>query len=295
MFIDNSPSIYFVLPTTIGICTSVILLIIFLKTNKHRDVSLRGYAKSYGLCVAINLAVLVVTFLVPILYYVYYIIMFAPLMFFSFMLNKRLIQETRLPIRFISLIYKVIATFLIWFIISFPFSMLGIAEIKEMPAKHAEKQEILKFKDEVMNFETYADLTPFGLGLYKQQNKGDKYLWDVTQPSNFATVIDGFYTVYEREYNRRDDEGWDDYWDHSNKGKDVTYDVLLYEGTYIIVAPLWDNPGRWGLVYLCKDIDKDADLFDIEVKDTKTLENLKELATESFSRRELSEKLGKAY
>lgn len=217
-------------------------------------------------------------------------------MYFSFMLNKKIITDTRLRYSTINFIYKLIITFLIWFVAFFPFSLLGIMKIANLPAEIEKKQEILQTQEEISNLETYADLTPFGLGIYKLRNEGDKYLWDITKPEDHVIDYDGISMVYDSLINRRYDKTWDNSYDNSNKGKDVLYDVLFYNGTYIIITPLWDKPGTlyyWGYIYLCKDISKDADLFELGITDPKIVEKLKELPVEKLSRKELAEKLGK--
>jgi hypothetical protein len=164
-----------------------------------------------------------------------------------------------------------------------------------IPEKSAEKQVILQLKKEISNSETFADLTPFGLGIYKLQNKGDKYLWDITKPEATVITYDGVKMVYENLINRKDDETWDNTWGNSNEGKDVQYDVLFYKGTYIIITPLWDKPGTsyyWGSIYLCKDLDKDSDLFEMGILDPKVVDKLRELPGQKISRKERSYLLG---
>lgn len=266
------------------------------KSNKLSSLGLCGYAIGYVICVAISVSVLIITYLVPILWLFCYITIFVPFMFFSFMLNKKLITDTRLCNSIISFLYKLIATLLIWFIAFFPFSWFGITEIANIPAKNAEKQVVLQFQKEISNSETFTDLTPFGLGVYKLRNKGDKYLWDITKPEATAITYDGVKMVYDNLINRKDDETWDNTWGNSNKGKDVQYDVLFYKETYIIITPLWDKPGTlhyWGSIYLCKNLDKDSDLFEMGILDPKVVDKLRELPGQKLSRKELSEKLGK--
>lgn len=266
------------------------------KSNKLSSLHLLSYAIGYGICVAISISVLITTYLVPILWIICYITIFVPFMFFSFMLNKKLITDTRLCNSIISFLYKLIATLLIWFIAFFPFSWLAITEIANIPAKNAEKQVDLQFEKEISNSETFADLTPFGLGIYKLQNKGDKYLWDITKPEATVITYDGVRMVYDNLINRKDDETWDNTWGNSNKGKDVQYDVLFYKGTYIIVTPLRDKPGTlyyWGNIYLCKGLDKDSDLFEMGIIDPKVVDKLRELPGQKLSRKELAEKLHK--
>ena len=177
-------------------------------------------------------------------------------------------------------------------------SIWGFTFIKEAPARHTRNQEISQLKEEILSFETYADLTPFGLGLYKLGQEGDKYLWDITKPENHVIAFDGVSMVYETHFNRRNEESWDNAWDYSNMGKDVMYDIIFYDGIYIIITPIRENPDAtsyWGYVYLCKKIDKNVDLFDIDRLDLKVVEKLRELPGEKISRKELSEKLGKTF
>lgn len=174
----------------------------------------------------------------------------------------------------------------------------GVAAIRGYVENRGRNQEILQMQDAIKNYETYADLTPFGLGLYKLQYEGDKHLWDITKPEDYVIEFEGVEMVFEHHYNRKDEESWDNDWKNSNKGKDVTYDVYFYEDTYLIVTPLWDEPGTlyyWGYVYLCKDISENADLFNIGIHDPKLVENFKMLPVVKMSRKELSEKLGKAF
>ncbi len=288
---------FILLPIAIAICVSVLLLKARQKANEKGSLNLRSYATGYGICVAISISVLITTFIVPILFIACYIIIFVPFMYFSFMLNRKIIKDTRLRNSIANFMYKLIATLLIWFIAFFPFSLLGIIEMVNLPAEIAKNQEILKLREEILNCETYADLTPFGLGIYKLQNEGDRYLWDITKPDDYVNYYDGD-MVYEYHINRKDDESWDNTWGNSNKGKDVLYDVYFYEGTYIIVTPLWEKPGAlyyWGYVYLCKDIDKDVDLFDVGILDPKVVEKLRELPGEKISRKDLAAKLGKTF
>jgi len=297
MTFENNIFLSFIfVPIAIGIFVSVLLLIALSNKNKTGNLSMRSYVIGYGVCVAINVSVLIITMgflLLPC-----YIIMFGPLMIFSFMLNKKLIIDKRLRNPFINLIYKIIVTLLIWFMAFFPFPLFGITKIANLPAEIAKNREILQFQEEISNFETYADLTPFGLGVYKLREKGDRLLWDVTKPKDYVINDDGIYMVYGNHYNRRDEETWDNSWGNSNMGKDVLYDVLFYEGTYIIITPLWEKPGTlnyWGYIYLCKDINKDADLFDVGILDPQVVEKLRELPGEKFSRKKLAEKLGKTF
>jgi len=132
----------------------------------------------------------------------------------------------------------------------------------------------------------------------KLRNEGDLRLWDITKPESHVINYDGVYLVYGSHINRRDDNTWDNAYGNSNIGKDVLYDVILYEGTYIIITPLWEKPGTlyyWGYIYLCKAIDKDADFFAVGILDPEVVEKIRELPSERLSRRELAEKLGKAY
>ena len=281
----------------IEILVSAVLLKAFLKSKGELSKNLSSFAIGYGVCVAICIFIWFMTIILPVLWFICYSILFVPLMFFSFMLNRRILQ-TKTRHFFVNFAYKVIATFLIWFLAFFPFSLIGITEIINMPAKNAIKREILKFQEEVLGYETYADLTPFGLGIYKLHQKGDIYLWDVTKPKDHVIHSNGFYLVFEHHLNRKNNESWDDSWGNSNRGKDVMYDVFYYNGTYLIVTPIWERHGTlyyWGYIYLCKEIDENADLFDIGILDPDVVESLKELPGEKLSRKELAEKLNKAY
>lgn len=177
-------------------------------------------------------------------------------------------------------------------------TIVGIVTAINLPATIARNQEISQAREEIINYETYADLTPFGLGVYKLRCEGDKHLWDVTKPSKTVIFYDGAEMVFDVCYNRKDEASWDNWWGNSNKGQDVTYDVIFYEDTYIIIPPVWDQRGTlyyWGIIYLCKDLNENADLFDIGISDKKVFDKLRELPGEKYSRLELSEKLGKEY
>jgi hypothetical protein len=90
------------------------------------------------------------------------------------MLNKKLIIEVKFGNQYFSIINKSIATILIWFVAFFPLSYLGVMEIISMPEKNAHKREVLRLQEEIENYSTYADLSPFGLGIFKLENKGDR-------------------------------------------------------------------------------------------------------------------------
>ncbi|MGE5580825.1 MAG: hypothetical protein ACM3WU_12415 [Bacillota bacterium] len=283
-------------PIVIGICVSILLLIVQKKSNKNNSLNLSSYLTGYGICVAINIAVLVVT--MGFLFLPCFIITFGPLVYFSFMINKKIVLDTKLRNPIINFSCKFIISLLIWFTAFFPFSLWGLKEIIDIPANMAKNQEIIQLKEGISSYETYADLTPFGLGFYKLQKEGDRYLWDITKPEDHIVDYDGVYMVFENHFNRKDDESWDNAWGNSNKGKDVLYDVYSYEGTFIIVTPLWEKPGvnyYWGFIYLCKDINKGVDLFEIGIPDPKVVEKFRELPGEKLSRKELAVKLGKAF
>ncbi|MEM1485867.1 hypothetical protein V6615_13495 [Oscillospiraceae bacterium PP1C4] len=278
------------IPIAIGVCA----LLIVLSQERKKDPSLLSYVIGYGICVSINVLVLIVTMgflLLPC-----YIITFGPLMIFSFKLNKKLIKGAGPHNTFISFICKILIPLLIWFMAFFPFSLWAIKEIIDIPAKNAVQQEVAQFQEEILNSKTYVDLTQFGLGIYKLQNEGDIYLWDITKPTDYVTNFEGVYQVYESHFNRKDEANWDNAWGNSNQGKDILYDVYFYDDTYIIVTPLREKPVNsyyWGYIYLCKDIKKNVDLFDVGILDPEVVEKLRELPGEKLSRKELSEKLGK--
>jgi len=278
-----------------GVFVSALLLIIF-KEKIKSGFSLRNCAVGFGICTISNIMLLILT--MGFISGYFYFIIFIPLMYFSFMLNKKLIKEKRLKNSITTFVYKITATLLIWFLAFFPFSLLGLMEIVDMPARNARNQEIQQLRDEILGYETFADLTPFGLGVYKLRCEGDGLLWDITKPEEHVFNHNGVDLVYKNHYNRRYEETWDNAWGNSNKGKNVMYDVLLYEGTYLIITPLWDEPGGmyyWGYIYLCKNIDKDVDLFDIGILDPEIVKKLRELPGEQISRMELAELLGKEY
>lgn len=293
---DSFFAMLILVPAIMGICVFALLMIVRKKTGEKRNSKSGGYLTGYVICVAINVFVLVISMgflLLPC-----FIMTFGPLVFFSFKINRRIILDTKIHIKVFSFMYKFIATFVIWFIALFPFSLRGIESIIFIPFNIAKNLEIKQLQEEISAYETYADLTPFGLGIYKLKSEGDKNLWDITKPEDYVIEYDGVDIVYENHINRREEQNWDNDWSNSNKGKDVLYDVYFYEGTYIIVTPLWEKPGTlyyWGYIYLCKDIARDVDLFDIGILDPKVVENLSELPGEKLSRKELSEKLGKEF
>jgi len=176
-----------------------------------------------------------------------------------------------------------------------PIAVIGTIVV---PATIARNQEISQLQKEIKNYETYADLTAFGLGIYKLKDTGDRHLWDITKPEKIVINYDGVDMVFDVHYNRKDDTTWDNAWGSSNEGIDVTCDVILYQGTYIIIPPLWEQHGvlyYWGYIYLCKDINENADLFDIGILDKNVVNKLLQLPGEKMSRKELSEKLGKTF
>jgi len=166
MFFRDSVFLSFILtPAIIGICLTVLLLITIRRANNKHNLRLRSYAQGFGVCVATNIMILIVSmgFLgVP-----SYIIICGPLFICSFMLSKKLIQDTKTRYFYVNLLYKSITIIMIWFMAFFPFSLLGLIEMKNIPANNARNQEIRQFKEEIIGSETFADLTPFGLGIYK--------------------------------------------------------------------------------------------------------------------------------
>ncbi len=137
------------------------------------------YGLGYGICVGSSLVVLLITVLFPILWGAFFSLILVPIVFFSFMLNKKVLQSTRIKNKYINFTYKLIASFLIWFIAFFPLSLLGIFWILETPDRYVEKQQIKHQKEEILEYETYTDLTEFGLGEYKLGNKGDEYGYSI--------------------------------------------------------------------------------------------------------------------
>ena len=295
-YINNVFSSLILVSAVIGVALSVLLLIVLQKANKISSLRLRSYAMGFGVCAIINIFILVKSY--GYLGVPSFIALCGPLAIFGFLLTKKLLKDVKLSNSFINFIFKSITIVFIWFMAFFPFSLFGVKAVANLPAEIAKKQEILQIQDEILNYETFADLTPFGLGIYKLQNEGGRYLWDITKPEKTVINFDGVEMVYEHHVNRRDEETWDNSWGNSNVGKDVLYDVIFYEGTYIIITPLWEKHGGlyyWGYIYLCKTIDKDADLFEIGILNTKVVEKLQELHGEKISRKELAEKLGKTF
>lgn len=123
-------------------------------------------------------------------------------------------------------------------------------------------------KEQILESETYADLTEFGE--YKLVNKGDEYLWDITKHKDYiGSSDDGKYTIYA---------------------------VVFYDETYIIIPPIWEKSYTsyyGGMIYLCKDINPEEDLFEIGILETEVVDRLLELPSEQYTRKELSEMLGK--
>ncbi len=293
---DTTIYVLYVVPALIGICVSALLLVIRKEMNEKSTLNLRSYVIGYFICIALNIFVLIITmgfFFVPC-----FIITFGPLVFFSYMINKQVVKDAKFRNVGLKFIYKIVVSMLIWFIAFFPFSLWGVKVIVDIPKNIARNKEIVQLQDKISSYETYADLTSFDLGLYKLQNKSDKYLWDITKPKDYVIDYDGVDMVFENHYNCKDNESWDDSWGNSNKGKDVIYDVYFHEGTFIIVTPLWEKPGTlyyWGYIYLCKNIVKNADMFAIGVTDPAVVGKLRKLPGEKLTRKELSEKLGKIF
>lgn len=293
----SSDSSIFFMPIAIGLGVALVFFIVLYATTKTSKLSLRGSAIGYSVCVALSVSVMIIPFVGGMIFPFFYIVIFIPFMFFSFVLNKKMMQNTKLRNTMVNFLFKAGVSILIWFIAFFPFSLFGIIEIINIPANSAIKREITQVKSKIAESEIYADLTPFGLGLYKL-NEDNKFLWDITKPKEYIGKYDGVDMVYEYSVNSKEDDAWDNTWGNSNVGKDVAYDVILYEDTYIIITPLWEKPGSryyWGYIYLCKNIDKDSDLFEIGILDPLVVKKLRELPGERIYRKELAEKLGKAY
>ena len=174
---------------------------------------------------------------------------------------------------------------------------VGIISAVGASAGNAKEREIAQQQKEISSYETFADLRPFGLGLYKLRCEGDNLLFDVTKPKKTVTEYRGASMVYEYYINRKENESWDDFRGNSNVGKDVLYDVYFYEDTYIIVTPLWDPPSSLycGYIYMCKSLAKGVDLFNVGIPDPQVAEKLRELYGEQISRQELAALLGKEF
>jgi hypothetical protein len=290
----NAYIVFFLIPIIIGICMTVLILIVLIKANNKSKLSLRNYATGFGACVAANIFAIVIS--MGYLGAYSYIILCGPLMIFGFMLTKELINDKRSRNLFIRLFYKSIAIILIWFMAFFPFSLFGVAEIISIPTKNAVKQEVLQLQEEILNSETYADLTPFGLGIYKLQDEGSPllgspFLWDITQLEDGNTRYGDTRIIYGTSRNLKSEETWDDL----NRGTDVLYEVYQYEGIYIIIIPdkyyTYDTPRFY--INICKDLSNNADLFQVVVYNQETITKLRELPGEKIPRRELIERLGK--
>jgi len=177
-----------------------------------------------------------------------------------------------------------------------------VTEVINMPIKRAaqktETQEIVKIRQEMSNTETYADLTPFGLGMYKLRNKGDRHLWDVTKPSDEVTYsVFGEPMMYDVYLFNRRPEYRGNLTQRSVDEDELMYYVAFYEGTYIILEPVWSwNESKYylGYLYLCKELGTDTDLYGLRVtnRDREAIEKLLELPGEWFTKTELTELLG---
>jgi len=261
------------------------------KKNKKRRLLIS--AIGFGCCAAVNLAVFAFTwFVLPVLsmlYILVYAVLFIPFMIFSAMLTWNLLKKTKLQNRALSIAYKITAFLLIWFIAFFPFSMFGLQNISSLPGFIAKEQEASLFKEEIINSETYADLSAFGLGVYKRINEGDERIWDITQPINFPSRISNGTIIVYASYSVSEDRS--SLTVGSDKGKDLMYDVCLYEGIYIII-PLSDS--GFNYFYLCKGLDKDSELFYLSGNkiSSKAMEELRKLPGKRYSRKEIAEKLG---
>ncbi len=280
----------------VGLTLSFALLPVLLKKNKTGNLNIQDCKRGYGICVLIHFLMLAGTLSVPFIFVYLYVVIFLPYMFFSFMLNTKLLKQAKPRKLFVNVIYKTTITLVIWFVSLFPFSLIALNSIKNIPAQNAYKNEITMLQNEIKTYETYADLTSLGLGHYKLQHEGAPHLWDITKPEKTVITYDGVMMVYEHLFNRNDEESWDNAWNNSNVGKDVEYDVFFYEGTYLIVTPLWDKPGVLyyrGYIYICKELSPNCDLFDIGITDLQMIEKILQLPGEKMSRAELSELLGK--
>ena len=295
-FSDFSFESQILMLAVIDICVSAFLLMLLKKPSKNNGLRILFCVVGYVVCVAFNIFILIILW--GFLSNHSFALTLGPLIIFSFIMNKELVKKVKLPNSIANFVCKAAISLLIWFVALFPFSWFGVMEIANIPKKMADNRELLQLQEEMLDYETYADLTPFGLGIYKQENEGDRYLWDITKPEERLHEFGGVKMVYENHFNCRDNESWDNTWNNSNAGKDVTYDVVFYDGTYIIITPLWEKSGSgyaWGHMYLCKSIEKDVDLFDIPIMDKAVVEKLLELPFETFSRKELAEKLGKTF
>ena len=282
--------VFILVPTVIAVCVWF-LLWRKLWNKPDGDLPLRDYALGYGGFVVLNVGVFITTIVVPIAFIIVYIIIFIPFMLYSFRLNRKLIKDTGFGNKLFNFIYKLTITIFIWFMAFFPFSWFGAIFIMDIPAQNARRQEVAQFREDILNSEIYADLTRFGLGIYKLKNEGDRLLWDITQPGHGLTShlgLDGTPgrtpNVFRTHENRRADRTWNDI----NRGKDIVYNVYLYEGTYIIMLPADSN-----LIYLTKDISENVDIFRVFVGDPEVMENLRGLPGKEIPRREMVERLGK--
>lgn len=292
MLLESSILAFLILAIIIGVCISFLMQWV-LKIKGASLLQLRNPLIGYAICLAISIIVFVLTFFAPILFILVYASIFIPFMFFSALLTKKIIKHTNLRNPLTNCIYKLGAVFFVWFMAFFPFSLIGLEAIISIPANNATRLEHMRLQDEaresILSSEIYADLTPFGLGIYKLQNEGDRFLWDITQPRPGGRY-GGVAMVFAHSYNRRFQETWDD----TNRGSDVLYYVKLYEGTYIIITPTTQHIHDRQLfyIYLTKELDSDSDLFRVVVHSQETIETLIGLSDNVFTRQELAHKLG---
>ena len=293
MMLDGSFMGIIFTPLIIGGIATLLFLKAVSIIDKESRLHRRWCVAGFVIFVVINISALVLTmgYIGPFMF----ILLSGPLTVFSFMLTKIIVRDkTRFNNFLVSIVCKAAIILFIWFLAYFPFSLFGMIEIAEIPARNARQQEIMQLREEISELEIFADLTPFGLGKYRVRNERD-FLWDVARPKSNVISFDGVDIVYERHWNRGGNETWDNAWNNSNKGQDVYYDVIFYEDAYLIITPLWERPGvlyYWGFIYLSKEIDRYTDLFEIGILDPAVVEKLRELPAEMISRRELAEKLG---
>jgi hypothetical protein len=130
-------------------------------------------------------------------------------------------------------------------------------------------QEIAQRQEEILNLESWANLTSLGLGHYKlekPENASSAVLWDVTQPTRSGNTILVF--GHASDFSFR--------WEEIR-----LFDIHLYEDIYISVNPeefsLSTDESPFFHVYLSKEFNEDANFFLVIVNSEETIGKLKNL------------------
>ena len=294
MQINSSVLMLILIPGIVGIAFTI--AVVKTQCKLAEPISLRSCAIRFGIAVGINLAFTIVTFGIG--GSMSYALLCGPIMVFAFVLSKRLIARKEPANRALRMGVKGAALLLVWFFAFFPFSAIGVFYVMDIPERRAQQVLADQTRAEIEAYDTYADLSPYGLGIYKLKQDGFEYLWDVTQPVDYSRTIrsrgDDIIFIYSGKFNLRDKN----FLDYESLGKDVQYDIFTHEDTFVIASPILDNPDVLGdtiHIYLCKAIAPDTDIFQIGITDPAIVEKLRALPGERISRREICERLGKPY